>query len=85
MYLAPKLLREAMTVEQKIEQLKKMMESTGYSELLTSLKGYIHTIDSRILEGVTGRLTSDPSSLFQSRSKSSIIKLSVDRHSAPVI
>ncbi|XP_067936964.1 F-box only protein 4-like [Watersipora subatra] len=57
MYLAPKLLREAMTVEQKIEQLKKMMESTGYSELLTSLKGYIHTIDSRILEGVTEKNT----------------------------
>lgn len=54
MYVAAKTLRDAMSTEEKITRLRQNIESnSGHLELLQSLKGYIHTIDTRIQEGST--------------------------------
>ncbi|KAF6029695.1 FBXO4 [Bugula neritina] len=51
MYVAPKSLRDAMTVEQQIEMLESKMTDGSYLQLLQTLHGYIHSIDTRILDG----------------------------------
>jgi len=55
MYVAPKSLRDAMTVEQQIEMLESKMTDGSYLQLLQTLHGYIHSIDTRILDGNSGR------------------------------
>ena len=54
MYVASKVVRDNMSIEAKISKLKENMNSAGFVELLESLKGYIHTIDTRIMEGSSG-------------------------------
>lgn len=55
MYVAPKTLRDAMSIQEKVEHLESKMKSEGYLQTLASLGGYIHTIDTRIMEGSTGK------------------------------
>lgn len=54
MYVAPRALRDSMTIEARIGALKSIMQDSGYLDLLASLNGYMHTIDTRIQEGSTG-------------------------------
>lgn len=54
MYVAPKSIRDTLSLDEKMNQLETQMNDLGYSQLLASLGGYIHTIDTRIVDNATG-------------------------------
>lgn len=60
MYVAQKNVRDNMSVEEKVNQLQKHLNDSGYKQLVCSLDAYIHTVDSCIPVKSTSKINFFP-------------------------
>jgi len=64
MYVAPWHIRSQMSNGDRIKTLRTIINQQGYTRLMQSLRGYCHTIDSRLLPDTKGKTSVEWSTLW---------------------